>query len=180
MNAPDWQALLAQWTRELTAHPTNNRNERRLPSDTHGFGFAGASEEQVEAAERRLGVRLPPSYREFLKATNGLLQPFSYVAACGGDFWPAEQIDWFRARNADWIEAYADTSEGRDLPATLEISHDGDSGAYLLNPRVVGADGEWEAWLFANWVPGARRYRSFAAMMRSRYDAFRGGGVQGF
>src|SRR5262249_28866812 len=32
----------------------------------------------------------------------------------------------------------------------------------LLNPMVVWPDGEWEAWFFANWLPGAARYPSFA------------------
>jgi HEAT repeat protein len=31
---------------------------------------------------------------------------------------------------------------------------------------VVWPDGEWETWFFANWVPGAVRYRSFAEWMR--------------
>ena len=28
---------------------------------------------------------------------------------------------------------------------------------FLLNPEIRTADGEWEAWVFANWFPGARR-----------------------
>jgi HEAT repeat protein len=31
---------------------------------------------------------------------------------------------------------------------------------------VIWPDGEWEAWLFANWLPGAMRFRSFAEWMR--------------
>jgi hypothetical protein len=30
----------------------------------------------------------------------------------------------------------------------------------LLNPQVV-LEGEWETWLFANWLPSAQRYKSF-------------------
>jgi hypothetical protein len=32
----------------------------------------------------------------------------------------------------------------------------------LLNPEIVTPEGEWETWFFANWLPGATRYRSFA------------------
>jgi hypothetical protein len=35
---------------------------------------------------------------------------------------------------------------------------------------VVWPDGEWEAWFFANWLPGATRYRSFADWMRQELD----------
>src|SRR5262245_35199762 len=152
------------------------------------------------AAEERLGKSLPPSYRNFLKCTNGLLQPSGAGAARGGDFWPVEKIEWFRVRNAEWIEAYAGSSEeisddlyfryGEEqdtihfrieyLRAALELSGNGDSSVYLLNPLVVGDDGEWEAWHFANWYPGAVRYRSFAEMMRDHYAQFVHDGPDGF
>ena len=49
----------------------------------------------------------------------------------------------------------------------------GDSAIYLLNPRVVAEDGEWEAWHHAHWIPGADRYPSFAHLMRQQYAVFR-------
>ena len=48
-----------------------------------------------------------------------------------------------------------------------------DSAIYLLNPKVVTPDGEWEAWFFANWLPGAARYRSFVELMQAEYRSFR-------
>lgn len=57
----------------------------------------------------------------------------------------------------------------------LKISHAPDaSDVYLLNPRVVTPDGEWEAWYFAHWLPGAVRYRSFWDLMNDEYHNFRG------
>ena len=38
----------------------------------------------------------------------------------------------------------------------------GDGAVVLLNPKVVTPEGEWETWFFANWLPGAVRYRSLA------------------
>ena len=124
----------------------------------------------------------------------GLGQP-GLVAATGGDFWPAEEIDWFRVRNQSWIDAYAvhdfevpdsqyfvygDQQDcvhfrAEYLRACLQISHDGDSAVYLLNPVIVGPDGEWEAWFFANWHPGAFRFPSFAELMRVHYQDFLSG-----
>jgi hypothetical protein len=47
------------------------------------------------------------------------------------------------------------------LQTALQISDVGDSAVVLLNPKVVTPEGEWETWFFANWLPGAIRYRSF-------------------
>lgn len=49
------------------------------------------------------------------------------------------------------------------------LSDRGDAAILLLNPEVVFEDGEWEAWYFATWLPGAMRFRSFADLMR--YEA---------
>jgi hypothetical protein len=100
-----------------------------------------------------------------------------------------ESTDWFQKLEPQCVEAYT----GPQLPSTptvsdkkyfvyddtqdpahlrveylttaLQISPTGDSAVYLLNPRVVAEDGEWEAWFFANWLPGATRYRSFVEMI---------------
>ena len=58
------------------------------------------------------------------------------------------------------------------LQTALEISDVGDSAILLLNPKLVSSDGEWEAWLFANWAPGAHRYRSFRELMQGEHDSF--------
>ena len=190
MKASEWKDFLATWTREIAARKTRNPNERRELNAEHGLGFVGATEDQVRAAEARLGVSLPPSYLEFLRATNGLLQPFTYVAACGGDFWPAADLDWFAVRNGEWIDAYEGVDDASEkvgperfvdeLRGTLELSHGGDSAVYLLNPRVTGADGEWETWFFATWSPEVERFRSFEQMMRTRYGQFSAGASDGF
>ena len=190
MKASEWKAFLATWTSELATRETGNRNERRTLDPVHGLARPGATDDQIRAAEARLGAILPPSYREFLKASNGLLQPFSYVAACGGDLLQVEEIDWFAVRNSDWIAAYegVDDAPGKtgadrfveELSGTLEISHDGDGAVYLLNPRVTAPSGDWEAWFFATWSPEVERFRSFAEMMRMRYRQFSEGITNGF
>ncbi len=58
------------------------------------------------------------------------------------------------------------------LQSALEISDVGDSAILLLNPEVVNDAGEWEAWLFANWMPGAHRYRSFRELMQGEHESF--------
>lgn len=56
--------------------------------------------------------------------------------------------------------------------STSAIRPDSGSGLYLLNPRIVTAEGEWEAWFFAHWLPGANRYRSFWELMQGEYQNF--------
>jgi hypothetical protein len=159
--------------------------------DSAWLGYAGASEEQIRVAETRLGVSFPPSYRQFLETSNG----WRNVGAFIYNLWPTADVNWFAVRNQQWIDAYATPYEGLPsitdaeylvygdgqdstafrpeyLQNALEISDTGDSAILLLNPVIVTSEGEWEAWFFANWNPGARRYRSFQDLMQQEHSAF--------
>ena len=156
------------------------------PDSTDWLGFAPATASDIEAAERRLGLVLPPSYRAFLMTSNGWRRTTPFIDRIR----PIQEIDWFAAENEQWIEAYSDsdisvtdaeyycysedgTSGHRTeyMPSLLQIS-DVDDGVYLLNPEGVTPDQEWEAWFFANWVPGALRFPSFAHLMIHEYQSF--------
>ena len=206
MNSFNWESFLRQWSRELLASITDN--PEKLPSEvieSKWLGYPGATEKQIARAEARLGMALPPSYREFLKVTNGWRQttPFIYR------LWSTEDIEWFSVRHQNWInsfvERYGNSSLNLDLSGNdrlvtpsipdadyliygdeqdcsklrveylhkvLEISDIGESTVYLLNPQVMTEDGEWEAWFFGDWLPGADRYRSFQEMMLAEYENF--------
>jgi cell wall assembly regulator SMI1 len=144
------------------------------------LGEPGATESEIASNESRLGVRLPPSYREFLSVANGFdrIGPFIYR------LYSAAEIERFGVRHQDWIDAYQlgheispeehlahpkDSVRFRTdyLSSCLQISDVGDSAVVLLNPEVTNAQGEWETWFFANWNPGATRYPSFQAYLDS-------------
>lgn len=191
MSLDAWRDLLVEWNPEILATP-----ELRdlLPPEviaTGWLGYPGATEEQIAQAEARLGVRLPPSYREFLMVSNGwrVLTRFIY------QLWSTDEIEWFRVRNQDWIDAWGAGSGGRRrvpdseyfvygpaqsvltmraeyLETALEVSDVGSDAIYLLNPQVVTPEGEWEAWFFASWLPGAERYRSFWDMLQAEHEQF--------
>jgi HEAT repeat protein len=55
----------------------------------------------------------------------------------------------------------------------LQISGDFDGYTVLLNPLVVDQHGEWEAWDFGSKLPGAARYRSFAALLAADTERWR-------
>jgi hypothetical protein len=187
----DWRRFLQDFSRDMLA---DTQVARSLPQDVVAsgwLGFAGAPEDQIREAEQRLGRRLPPSYRSFLGVSNGWRNLGAFI----DQLWPVDQVDWFRVRNQEWIDAYTGPYAGLDplsddeyftygeeqdparfrteyLGSCLEISATGDDAVLLLNPEAVTPEGEWEAWFFANWNPGAVRYRSFRELMdeeRRRY-----------
>lgn len=53
----------------------------------------------------------------------------------------------------------------RYLSTAIQIS-EVDDGVLLLNPAIVTPEGEWEAWFFANWLPGALRSPSFFELIQ--------------
>jgi len=147
----------------------------------------GASEAQLAAAEERLKIKLPPSYRTFLSACNG--------CEIGSEIpliiRPVEKIRWFRKEHKDWYEAYEMSAEPlsvmekdyfdyanqdcsefeiKHFAKALCISEIRDDAVVLLNPMVVWPDGEWETWFFSNSNPGADRYHSFAGWMSQELD----------
>jgi hypothetical protein len=148
---------------------------------------AGASEDQLTATEEKLKIKLPPSYRTFLSASNG----WEFDSAMTPIIRPVEKIGWFRKEHKEWYEAYQMSAEPlsvmekdyfdyanqdcaefeiKHLAQALCISEIGDDAVVLLNPMVIWPDGEWEAWFFSNSSPGATRYRSFADWLCEELD----------
>ncbi len=151
------------------------------------LGNSGASEQQLVAVEDKLKIKLPPSYRAFLSASNG----WRFASDMTPVIRAVEKIRWFRREHKDWYEAYQMSAEPlcvmekdyfdyakqdcavfeiKHFAQTLCISEIGDDAIVLLNPMVVWPDGEWETWFFSNSSPGATRYRSFADWMSEELD----------
>jgi hypothetical protein len=141
-----------------------------------------ALEEEIQAAEARLGLALPTSYRTHLLASAGLPGDQGLVLL------PVEGIERFALREPEWFAAWMDgynsgvrplepieplpndpddpaTMPAGQLGDTIVISTTADMRLLLLNPSRIDPAGEWEAWDFANWYPGAYRYPSFAHLV---------------
>jgi hypothetical protein len=116
---------------------------------------------RCEKAEARLDTSLPPDYRAFLRATNGLDGLADWVTRLR----PAGELAWLRDEDPELIEIWAEAADDDSLHRTLVLSDEEDGARVLLNPAAVADDGEWEAWFFAHWVPGAEPYPSFRSLV---------------
>jgi HEAT repeat protein len=187
----EWRVFLENWSREWLA------TDEKFPAALRKSGWLGfkpATEKQIELAEKRLGYRLPPSYRAFLLTSNGWRRAGPMTERIR----PVSKVQWLEiedpatldTRGASRImqEPYCGVTEQEYLSydgmptymdshrrQCLKISDPvaGDSLMYLLNPALVAEDGEWEAWTDAHWIPGAERFPSFAELMKGEYAAFR-------
>jgi hypothetical protein len=184
-----WKELLKQWNEDAFESPEMIQDLPGEVAATRWLGNSGCSDRQLDALERRLGARLPNSYKEFLNVTNG------WWLATGSVYrlWPTDKVEWLRERHQkDWIEPWSTDQEPVDdddyfvygeaqdtvnirpeyLSTALEISEFSDGVIVLLNPKVLTPEGEWEAWFMGSWLPGARRFRSFWDLMKAEYEMF--------
>lgn len=166
---------------------------------TKWLGSPGASKQEILATENRLGQALPPSYKRFLMVSNGWSVAGQFVdrmCSAAEVGWLIDQRPDLIAGEAEGRRIYAQTYPNAPLddvtdaeylrygpnqePYTyrsaylktaLAISDMGDGALFLLNPRIVLPSGEWEAWFFAHWLPGARRYEPFEKMMVEEYQS---------
>jgi hypothetical protein len=198
----NWEEFLWQWSKDLVVSQTFAEeltfNQEQYPPDvlkSGWLGYAGANEKQLAELENKLKTELPPSYREFLKVSNGWRFTGNFV----DQIWSTEQVDWLKNSKRDT----PNTAEGFALwdgnlrqedahqsyrqkvtviPAAqfsfvaeaLEISdfERGGSAQYFLMPQLVDANGEWEAWFYAHWLPGVIRFASFWDLMQREYQGF--------
>jgi len=189
----NWRDFLEQFSKSLLDDETIQAQQFQETLNSRWLGFPGASLEDIKIAEKRLGIELPPSYRQFLQISDGWRNSGGFIYR----IWSTNEIAWFSERHQEWIDAYTGPTYRLHLPTiadqdyfvygenqdpitlrveylqtALEISDVGDAGIYLLNPKVVTKEGGWEAWFFANWLPGAARYRSFQELMVAEYRNF--------
>lgn len=168
-----WRGYLASYSADILR--ANESDASREISDAQRaagwLGQAGATEEQLAAAEERLGVQLPPSYRAFLGASNGFshLGPFMYEMRTTGT------VGLLRdAAPSTWaIIRKGGPEEAAYMDRVLLVSDFGDAQFWLLDPGDVSPDGEWAANIWASWYPGLReRRRSFADLVADERRSF--------
>lgn len=185
MDPSQWLGFLKSWSHETLPTFRSATFDWPSESDQRYLGNPAAPSSALSALEARLGVRLPPSYRSFLLASDGARIPSDTI----NRFLSVNEVQWFVEKYAEWAKAVQEEDEmdatdaeyfnyvpvrqttlhkrSRYLRSALLVSSNEPDyeAVYLLNPEVIDERGEWEAWFFANWMPGAQRFPSFAELV---------------
>jgi hypothetical protein len=130
-----------------------------------------ATEEAVAAAERRLGVRFPPSYRSFLLTTDGWDDAGCWI----GLVYSCDEVVWLRDDDEGWgrefIDLYGEDDGNEEYVAvfqrTLKVTNGEDF--WFLDPTDGDADGEWAAYRFEPKYGDLERFASFAHLWRDNW-----------
>ncbi len=187
-----WSELLRRWSLELCGDEAFALTQDDAVIESGWTGADPVSEDELGDLERRLGRSLPPSYRSFLMTTNG------YVG--GGSverIRPAGEVKPFVDDEGEWVDIWLETA-GEGTPLTIaehvatrgddvvharwqllsdaiQVSDTYDGAVYLLCPTITDPEGEWEAWLFATWLPGAARFSSWWELVNAEYQTWKAG-----
>jgi len=184
VDAEQWRPFLKRWSEEwIAAHdPENDQPLDEAVVRDGWLGFAPAAEEEIAAAEARLGVSLPPSLREFLAVTNGWRDAGNFIYRLAS----TAELGWLRDLDPGWIDAFGAAMDGAldedddeyegvtpMLRRALQLSLDGDCAVMFLDPGDVDAGGEWAGYWLASWSgEGPERFGSFYDLMYGQYKSF--------
>ncbi|KAK1178168.1 SMI1/KNR4 family protein [Streptomyces sp. NBS 14/10] len=197
MNREQWRPFLQRWSEEwIDSHdPEKDAELDEAVVRDRWLGFAPASEEEIAAAEVRLGRTLPVSLREFLAVTNGWRDAGCFIYRLAG----TAELKWLADSDRSYlIDIYDELAEGDAesedeeegdeeeeeedadvineaavLRRSLLVSLDGDAADILLDPGDVNERGEWTAYWLASWSGnGLEPFDSFYELMYDQYKSF--------
>lgn len=177
----DWRSFLLRWSEEWARHLPGGetRGEDDEVARRAGWlGFPSASEERIAAMEERLGRRMPASYREFLKVSDGWRHAGGFVWLLAG----TEGARWHNDESglAEMFEEYLDEDAGPEERQEvdlwrrgLQLDVEADAIYVLLDPEDMDEDGEWAVYTWAGWRASApKRYANFLEFMQDMHREF--------
>ncbi|MFE9821314.1 SMI1/KNR4 family protein [Streptomyces sp. NPDC005791] len=177
----NWHDVLGRWQEEWVPRADGDDEEEDEADEPAlvGPGRPGADETAIVAAERRLGRRLPPSYRQFLAVSDAWhVDQMAAIYQLGG----AADIDWFQdpydmtrlcEQNLGDDPRQEDVLLAGMWQRALRLETDSDMSYALLDPGDSDQDGEWALYVHKGWggeYPD--RYPSFRAYMEAMYRHF--------
>lgn len=196
MSDLNWENRIREWSHKRI-EALEDYEKEELPQEvieSRWFGYPGATEEQIIKAETRLSVTFPPSYREFLKVSNGL-RAVTEDDIMGIKFHSTEVVTWLATNEQELIDMFTQQDKNPILDQEYFVygeSHNPytyrseyfqtllDVGGsivaynyyYSLNPQIITNQGEWEAWWFDRLSPpySVQRYPSFSEMMNDYFS----------
>ncbi|MCX5096043.1 SMI1/KNR4 family protein [Streptomyces sp. NBC_00365] len=177
----DWRSFLLRWSGEwadsLPDGETRGEDDATA-RQARWLGFRPASEERIAAMEERLGRRMPPSYREFLKVSDGWRHAGGFVWLLAG----TEDAHWHNNESglADMCEEYLDEDAGPEERREadiwrrgLQLDVESDITHVLMDPEDLDEAGEWAVYTWASWrAAPPERHANFLEFMRDMYREF--------
>lgn len=177
----EWHPFLLKWSEEwadsLPDDEARGGDDEAARRD-RWLGFAPAPEERITALEERLGRGLPPSYREFLKVSDGWRHAGGFVWLLAG----TDVACWHNDASglAKMFEEYLDENsrpeERREADIWrrgLQLDVESDAMHVLLDPEDVDEEGEWAVYTWAGWrAAPPERHANFAEFMRDMFREF--------
>ena len=101
----NWKEFLNNVSITLLESEDLNHEYKETPEKW--LGFEPAPETEIIKTEQRLNITLPPSYKEFLRTSNGFKQ-----LSCGvWNIFPANSIKWLREFDNHFVDVYKDLHE---------------------------------------------------------------------
>ncbi|MEU1031661.1 SMI1/KNR4 family protein [Streptomyces mirabilis] len=174
----DWRSFLLKWSGEwadsLPDGETRGEDDETA-RQARWLGFPPASTERIAAMEERLGRRMPPSYREFLKVSDGWRHAGGFVWLLAG----TEDAHWHNNESglADMFEEYLDEDAGPEERREadiwrrgLQLDVESDITHVLMDPEDADEDGEWAVYTWASWrAAPPDRHTNFLEFMLDMY-----------
>jgi len=170
-NAPIEDLGLAPFIRKFPHSPLAQLALRVGKEDIPWLGQEGASSQQIEDAEARVGVRFPDSYRQFLLASNGFLIPGSFCCV----LLPVDLVRRFGDDNPDIVALWeALLEENSSLAAeddfscrignTIQVSEGSFDYDLFALLDTASTSPEGEAWTIMHDRQGYEEYETFAKL----------------
>jgi cell wall assembly regulator SMI1 len=114
------------------------------------LGAQPATEQEIMAAEVKLGIKLPDDYKDFLRITNGFSAPTDIEPT----FRSLDKIDWLKNTDPDLINVFHILPE---LKRAIVIAGQMEEQNFFIIPPENNSV-NWRYWKFANWIPGEHAY----------------------
>ncbi|MEU6474326.1 SMI1/KNR4 family protein [Streptomyces massasporeus] len=178
----DWRLFLLRWSEEwadsLAPDDDTRSEDDEAARRARRLGFPPAPEGRIAAMERRLGRRMPPSYREFLEVSDGWRHAGGFVWLLAG----TEEARWHNdesglgAMYEEYLDEDAGPEERREADVWrrgLQLDVESDATYVLMDPDDVDEDGEWAVYTWASWrAAPPERHANFRTFMWDMYREF--------
>jgi cell wall assembly regulator SMI1 len=133
---------------------------------TKWLGKTVTQDEEISDTEKRLKIKLPDDYIEFLKLSNG----FPQTSAISCSFLSVDKIDYLKTLDKDLVEIWSKNNTLNEvaeaLASSILVGGLNEEQQFLLIPPNKTRK-KWGYWKFANWIPGEEEYSSLKAYFKS-------------